>query len=543
MIGVSANETDIETAEEFFELFKTPWERAVHGRTYRVVLCAGGAATDFDAPVRLVYGSGDARDGRSGLLAEPVNGPVDAKWGEWTLPIYGEAALSVGGEISLVTCCGRNLVDRQQSGSEFRWRIGYNLFEEVRHLLSVGQPASKAHYPTLELHIALLRHMLLESSVPFVEVPPRPYGYDFTCCLTHDVDFFGIRRHKFDRTLAGFAARASLGTLSDVLRGRRTLGDAIRNWAAFARLPLVFLRMLPDFWQPFDDYARVEEPSRSTFFLVPFKGRPGVAPDGMVEAARAVPYGVGEIRDHATKANARGSELGVHGIDAWRDTEAGTAEMAEVTNVSGCSSAGIRMHWLYFDADTPRKLEAAGFDYDSTCGYNDAVGFRAGTSQVFRLPGTERLMELPLSIMDSALFSSGRMQLTSDQAMKLCRDVVANVERFGGAVVVNWHCRSLAPERLWDGFYKDLVSAMGDRAWFATASDTVKWFRWRRSIQFRLISSDSDVVEVSAAHTNGPAGVLHVHTPDSQQMNIQQYRIDGKHPVSIILSNSSRQHV
>ena len=58
--------------------------------------------------------------------------------------------------------------------------------------------------PTLELHIALLRHLLLQSGVSFVEIPPRPGDYDFICCLTHDVDFFGIRRHKWDRTLAGF---------------------------------------------------------------------------------------------------------------------------------------------------------------------------------------------------------------------------------------------------------------------------------------------------------------------------------------------------
>ena len=29
-------------------------------------------------------------------------------------------------------------------------------------------------------------------------------------------------------------------------------------------------------------------------------------------------------------------------------------------------------------------LDEAGFEYDSTVGYNDAVGYRAGTSQVFR---------------------------------------------------------------------------------------------------------------------------------------------------------------
>ena len=124
----------------------------------------------------------------------------------------------------------------------------------------------------------------------------------------------------------------------------------------------------------------------------------------------------------------------------------GAKRCAQLTSLTAQPTAGVRMHWLYFDADSPRQLEAAGFDYDSTWGYNDAVGYRAGTSQVFRLAGT-KLMELPLSIMDSALFYPRRMGLTDREAMQLCRRIVANARRFGGTVVINWHDRSLAPER------------------------------------------------------------------------------------------------
>src|SRR5262249_20454605 len=153
--------------------------------------------------------------------------------------------------------------------------------------------------------------------------------------LTHDVDFFGVRRHLFDRTLGGFVARASLGTLLDLFRGRRPLAHAARNWLALVSLPLVLLNLAPDFWRPFDDYAAVEDASRSTFFLVPFKGRPGVAPDGTIDVARAVPYEIAEIRDEVSKAAARGSELGVHGIDAWRDSDAGRAEIAQLSTLTG----------------------------------------------------------------------------------------------------------------------------------------------------------------------------------------------------------------
>jgi hypothetical protein len=174
------------------------------------------------------------------------------------------------------------------------------------------------------------------------------------------------------------------------------------------------------------------------------------------------------------------------------------------------------MHWLYFDVDSPKRLEDAGFDYDSTWGYNEAVGYRAGTSQVFRPLKCERLMELPMSIMDSALFFPGRMHLRKDEAWQLCGLIVNNASRFGGALVVNWHERSLAPERLWGGFYEKLLEQIkkDNLAWFAEAGKAVEWFRWRRSIRFHEnASSDVSNVQVSAPCSASPGAILRIHRP------------------------------
>jgi hypothetical protein len=216
-----------------------------------------------------------------------------------------------------------------------------------------------------------------------------------------------------------------------------------------------------------------------------------------------VPYEIGEITDDVKSAVEQGSEIAVHGIDAWRDAESGRAERAQLTSVTGQTRAGVRMHWLYFNQDSPRQLETAGFDYDSTYGYNDAVGYRAGTSQVFRIPGT-RLMELPLSIMDSAMFFSDRMGLSRDDARGRCQHILANARRFGGTVVINWHDRSLVPERQWGQPYADLLAGVkdGDRAWFGTAAQAVDWFRWRRSVTF-----ERDVDEVKVISTAGSQGM------------------------------------
>jgi len=543
MIAVAARPADLAILGELFELFKTPWEPAVPGRRYRCVLSVGEAIENLDAECFFVYASALAGD-RDAQVTR-LDGPLDLEWGTTTLPIYGRIAVfeKSAGRATL-RYRGNAVDDRPRAGSSRVWRIGYDLAHEVRHLLTEGQPASHAMVPTLDRHIELLRHLLHEAGIPFVEVLPRPHGRDFICCLTHDVDFFGIRRHGFDLTMAGFIARATVGTLWDLIRGRRTAAEARRNLTAALSLPFVFLRLLPDFWHPFEDYERAEGTHPATFFLVPVKGRAGVSPEGIVDRTRAVPYQVSEIRDAALQCAQRGNELAVHGVDAWRDPAAGRAELQELTQITGRATSGVRMHWLYFDQESPRQLEAAGFTYDSTCGYNEAVGYRAGTSQVFRWPSTEDLMELPLSIMDSALFLRDRMDLPRGRALELCRRIVAHARTSGGTLVINWHERSLAPERLWDDAYRQLLDEVeqGGRAWFATSEQAVRWFRWRRSIAFTSRTArtgTSTGVAVSAAGAIDPGGVIRVHEPGPRGVETRDIPFDGRIELDIDLAGGS----
>lgn len=507
MIGVAASEADLGIAEEFFELFKTPWQPAVAGCRYKVLLGSDVPVEEFDADVYMLYSPAAGQPARA---SGADDGPSAVEFGSRSFPVYGAlSTFDVPGSGVLHTN-RKPVASRSDSSGAVVWRIGYDLFAEVRQLLTHGQPPTLSDCPTLELHIEVLRELLRQSDVDFLEIPPTPDGYDCFCCLTHDVDFFGIRKHKLDRTLAGFIARASVGSLRDLVRGRRTMGEAARNLGALFALPFIFLGVARDFWRPFEDYASVEEGRHSTFFLVPFKQRAGVGPDGRVDPVRAVPYDVTEIRDEARAVAARGSELAVHGVDAWRDADSGLDEKSRLTSVSGQARCGVRMHWLYFNEASPRALEAAGFDYDSTWGYNETVGYRAGTLQAFRFPGTATLLELPLAIMDSALFSGGRMALSAAGAERCYSPLIDDARMFGGALVINWHERSLAPERLWGRAYRSLLDKVTsrNRVCFATAQTAVDWYRWRRSIRF---TDDGAVVEVSAPARLDCAGIIRVH--------------------------------
>ncbi|RPI50304.1 MAG: hypothetical protein EHM55_21715 [Acidobacteria bacterium] len=530
MIGVAAKTGDLPWVTEFFELFKTPWEPLVRGKRYDVVLSTGDDADTFDAALALVYGARELPiDRRSRAVIGTIEGPVDIQWEAESFPIY-TCAVSFSGPVSPgALLAGTAAIDyRHTSGATTLYRIGYGLFEEVAHLLTRGQPPSYSQTPTLELHIELIRRCLRESGVSYVEIPARPHQSAFICCLTHDIDFYGIRGHAIDRTVVGFAIRGTFGTLVDLLRGRRRLDEALRNWLAVLSLPFVWLGLASDFWGPFGDYARAEQGRHSTFFVIPFKGQAGANPDGATRARRAAPYAIQDIRNDIEAFCKPGTEFAVHGIDAWRDADAGRSELQELTRVTGQQTCGIRMHWLYFSDRSPQQLEDAGYEYDSTWGYNDAVGYRAGTSQVFRLQGTEHLLELPLTIMDSALFYPDRMNLDQETGMARCQTIVERARRFGGALVINWHDRSLAPERQWRRCHEDLLSKMQEGVWFATAGEAVEWFRWRRTIRFSVEEGTSRVlIEAPTLRPRLPAACVTVHRAVPGKVEVDESSFSG----------------
>ena len=93
--------------------------------------------------------------------------------------------------------------------------------------------------------------------------------------------------------------------------------------------------------------------------------------------------------------------------------------------------------------------------------------------------------------MDTALFYLSYLGLPPRKASARLREMADNAVRLGGTLTINWHDRSLAPERLWGGCYVELIQDLRSRgAWFATASQAVSWFRKRRSATF-----ESDVAE------------------------------------------------
>lgn len=519
MIGVIANPSEHDVVREFFELFKSPWEFYRPDHPYEILLYTCNDKVDEkDAHLILRYSSqrsaSDVEDGVR-VVSQRNAGHILSR-NNMTIPIYGES-LVFQGQDNGVASVGRSCVHVQDLQGKILVRVGYDLFHEIRILLTTGQPIENAGYPTLELHIALLRSLIVENRIPLVEIPPVPHGYRFIACLTHDVDHPFIRHHKFDHTMFGFLYRSVIGSLIDLFRRRRPWRDVFTNWAAAAKLPFVYLGLADDYWSTFDRYVDLEQGPPSSFFVIPFKSHSGSTQNGQAPRRRASGYGATDLAGKVRKLISSGCEIGLHGIDAWLDSSKGQQELEQIRQITGAQAIGVRMHWLYFGRQSPPTLEQGGADYDSTVGYNETVGYRAGTAQAYKPLNATRLLELPLHIMDTALFFPGHLNLTPEEASKRVDDILDYAGRYGGSIVINWHDRSIAPERLWNDFYLHLIAELKSRgAWFATASQAVSWFRKRRSTVFHDLKWQAGPPKTAIAGNADDLPGLEVRVHNSQ---------------------------
>src|SRR5208337_2000056 len=154
MIGVIADPAEHDVVREFFELFKTPWEFYRRDQQYDVVLCDGDAQFNGTAKLTLFYA------GRKMLFDKQLkiqtgrqrrHACVLSFHGN-RIPIYGDTITFPENGNGLLTdeTSQERAVYLDESGDKVLARIGYDLFSEVRTLLTVGQPPANASMPALE---------------------------------------------------------------------------------------------------------------------------------------------------------------------------------------------------------------------------------------------------------------------------------------------------------------------------------------------------------------------------------------------------------
>ena len=284
--------------------------------------------------------------------------------------------------------------------------------------------------------------------------PPRPGGARFAVALTHDVDSpwrwtpIGLR---------GAAARLK----GDVLRLR--VRSAVREAAGLAAAPVHRFRGTDPNWR-FEEIVAEERrrgATGSTFFVLAGHADPhdGAAPDTYEELR---PRLVETLLEN-------GAEIGLHGsYTAADDADRLEQEKATLEALAGPIS-GHRYHYLR--ADPHRNLAplaSLGFRYDTTLGFPDYIGFRAGIAHPFRPWNFERdepldLLEIPLAAMDATL--ERYMRLSPRRAERKLMQLLDWAAANGGAFAILWHPDRFDPLTSggWDRLYSRVLEGVQER--------------------------------------------------------------------------------
>ena len=281
-------------------------------------------------------------------------------------------------------------------------------------------------------------------------------GARFAIALTHDVDSVwrwtatGVR---------GAAARLK----HDVL-GRR-LAPAARGAAGLALAPVHRVRGTDPNWR-FESIvgeSRRRGASGSTFFVLGGHRDPhdGASPDRYAGLrARAV-----------ETLSGVGAEVGVHGsytaagdLDVLRDE-------TRLIGSLGVDPAGQRYHYLRVDPHRNlAPLARLGFGYDTSLGYADAMGFRAGIARPFCPWDFEHerpadLVELPLAVMDVTLAEERYLGLTARAAWPRLARLLDWAAESRAAFAVLWHPDRFDPPTSggWDRLFYRVIEAVQER--------------------------------------------------------------------------------
>lgn len=163
-----------------------------------------------------------------------------------------------------------------------------------------------------------------------------------------------------------------------------------------------------------------------------------------------------------------GWEIGLHGSYAsYNDQELLQKEKDTLEQVLGHQVTGVRQHYLNLSDRTWHYQQAAGFNYDSSLGFTDRIGYKDDRVKPFAPLGSDFYV-FPLAIMDSCYAED------VDRERNLER-LVSQVIKFEGILVLNWHSNSWHPVE-YPGYKKLYVNLIKRFQDLGAVFDTLEGF-------------------------------------------------------------------
>ena len=154
-------------------------------------------------------------------------------------------------------------------------------------------------------------------------------------------------------------------------------------------------------------------------------------------------YDALKIQKNLINLRKKGWDIGLHGsFGTSEDIDKLKNDKQGLENVINEKIFGNRFHFLKFTYPKTWELLAdAGFTYDTTCGYNEHVGFRSGISFPFFPPSTNwdvlNIVELPLNLMDTTLWTYKKF--SEEEALQYVLKKYEEIKELNGLFSLLWH--------------------------------------------------------------------------------------------------------
>lgn len=307
--------------------------------------------------------------------------------------------------------------------------------------------------------------------------PLYPDDKSFAVCLTHDID-----------TIDWSPKMALKQTRHTLYRSKRYLqaGNLNRLANEIRTLCRKVFEVNNDYWQiGAIERLESEHGARSTYNFY-------VRTSLNVKSTKGRLYDPEyDLRNHSKLLNVidwirqQGSEVGLHGsYDSFDNLKKLKAEKAGLEDLLQGEVSGIRQHFLqYSQHSTPIAHYSAGLQYDTTLGFRDINGFRAGCClpfYAFDHSNQQQLdvLQIPLVIMDGVLFD--REFSSYDEAWADVMQILNHVKETRGACSILWHNHVFCEETFpgWGFIYKQIMTWVGENdGWLGPVRDLNDWWR------------------------------------------------------------------
>jgi hypothetical protein len=329
----------------------------------------------------------------------------------------------------------------------------------------------------------------------------HPKSYDMAFCIAHDVEgvvrpdvvLNALTRLKEGKIKGGFfAVLLGLMALMSMIACRLHL---TKSKNSLRLLPTAFARKLMQYnpsWN-FDKYVGVERQfgATSAFYFLNNSSREDS------DYSLLDPLIIDAIRF----LKRSGFEIGLHGsFYSFSDYRIIKKEKSLLEKASREQIFGATQHFMRIRIpETWQYQESAGLLYDASLGFHEVPGFRAGICLPFRPFGSETektmsLLEVPLTIMDGTFFQRAHMNIASEKAFEICKEIAEATYKYNGVLGLQWH-HSIDRERdaSWFNLYREILTyCLRFNPWYTNGRQVTEWWNLRTSTSFEHESrSDS----------------------------------------------------